>query len=164
MNRPERTTRSSAATRALLALGPVAAASLLGRLASSPNLAWYATLSKPAFNPPNWVFAPVWAILYAMMAFAAWRLLSQPATSQRRTALVLFFLQLALNAAWPWTFFWLQNPLTGLLCIVPQAIVIVATIVAARHVDRVSSWLLIPLAAWVSFATVLNLAIVRLNA
>jgi benzodiazapine receptor len=163
MSSPERTKRFSAPTRALLALGPVAAASILGRMATAPNLDWYATLAKPDFNPPNWVFAPVWATLYAMMAFATWRLLGKVPTPQRRAALALFFAQLALNAAWPWTFFWLQSPLTGLLCIVPQAIAIVATIAAAHRIDRISAWLLIPLAAWVGFATALNLEIGRLN-
>jgi benzodiazapine receptor len=76
--------------RAMIAVVPVIAVSILGRLAAASDLPWYETLIKPAFNPPNWVFGPVWTILYAAMAFAAWRLLGKPATSQRRTALVLY--------------------------------------------------------------------------
>jgi translocator protein len=149
--------------RAMLAVVPVVAVSILGRLATASNLPWFETLIKPAFNPPNWVFAPVWTILYAAMALVAWRLLGKPATSQRRTALVLYFGQLALNAAWPWTFFWLHSPLAGLLSIVPQALAVAATILVVRRVDPMSAWLLIPLAAWVGFATVLNLEVWRLN-
>jgi benzodiazapine receptor len=68
-----------------------------------------------------------------------------------------------LNAAWPWTFFWLHSPLAGLLSIVPQVLAVAATILVVRRVDPISAWLLIPLAAWVGFATVLNLEVWRLN-
>jgi len=90
-----------------LAIIAVSAASFVGQLATYPNLApWYAGLAKPSFNPPNWVFAPVWTTLYVLMAFAVWRILRLPQVSAaRRLALSLFFIQLALNAAWSWMFF-----------------------------------------------------------
>ena len=96
----------------LLAIIAVAATSVLGQLATYPNLApWYARLVKPSFSPPNWIFGPVWTTLYVLMAFAVWRILRLPeASAARRLALTLFFIQLALNAAWSWMFFGANNP------------------------------------------------------
>ncbi len=99
-----------------------------------------------------------------MMAFAVWRILRLPeAPADRRWALGLFFALLALNAAWSWMFFAAHNPLLGLINIVPQILVILATIVAFYRIDRMAGWCLVPLAAWVSFATALNFAIWKLN-
>ena len=150
----------------ILAVGSVAAASIIGQVATFPNLApWYEGLAKPAFNPPPAVFGPVWTTLYALMAFAVWRILRlPPATPGRRTALALFFAQLALNAAWPWMFFGVHNPLLGLVNIVPQFLLIVATIAAFLRLDRTAGLVLVPLAAWVAFASVLTFSIWRLNA
>ena len=150
---------------AVFALGVVAATSSLGQIATYPNLSpWYAGLIKPSFNPPSWVFGPVWTTLYLLMAFAVWRILRLPsASAERRWALSLFFAQLALNAAWSWMFFAARNPLLGLINIVPQILVIIATIVAFYRIDRMAGWCLMPLAAWVCFATVLNFAIWKLN-
>ena len=149
----------------VLAIVAVAAALGLGQLATYPNLApWYAGLTKPSFNPPNWIFGPVWTTLYALMAFAAWRILRlSQASSARRAALGLFFIQLALNAAWSWMFFGAHNPLLGVINIVPQFLVILATVVAFYRLDKIAGWCLVPLAAWVAFASVLNVAIWRLN-
>lgn len=148
-----------------LAIVAVGTTIFLGQFATYPNLApWYAGLVKPGFNPPNWVFAPVWTSLYALMAFAVWRILRLPqASSARRSALVLFVIQLALNVAWSWMFFGANNPLLGVVNIIPQLLVILATIVAFHRLDRVAGWCLVPLAAWVAFASVLNIAIWRLN-
>lgn len=148
-----------------VAILPVVAASLLGQWATYPNIAgWYAGLTKPAFNPPNWIFAPVWTALYILMAYAAWRILKLPADRPGRSpALALFFLQLALNAGWSWLFFGLHNPLAGLLDIVPQLIVILLAIDRFRRLDPVAALCLVPLAAWVLFATLLNFAIWQLN-
>lgn len=149
----------------LLSIIVVAATSAVGQLATYPNLApWYAGLVKPSFNPPNWVFGPVWTTLYLMMAFAVWRILRRPeASAERRWALSLFFTQLAFNAAWSWMFFAAHNPLLGLINIVPQILVILATITAFYRVDKIAAWSLVPLAAWVCFATALNFAIWQLN-
>ncbi len=113
----------------LLAVIAVAAASLIGQLATYPNLApWYAGLVKPSFNPPNWVFGPVWTTLYLLMAFSVWRILRLPQSPERRRALSIFFLQLAMNAAWSRVFFAAKNPLLGLINIVSQFSVIVVTV------------------------------------
>jgi tryptophan-rich sensory protein len=105
-----------------------------------------------------------WTTLYVLMAFAVWRTLRLPeASAARRLALTLFFAQLAINAAWSWMFFGAHNPLLGAINIVPQILVILATIVAFYRLDRMAGWCLVPLAAWVSFATVLNFAIWTLN-
>lgn len=150
----------------LLAIAVVGSASVAGQIATYPNLApWYASLVKPAFNPPNWIFAPVWTILYALMAFAVWRILRlPPASPARRVALTLFSVQLALNAAWSWMFFGANSPLLGMINIVPQFLVVLAAVVAFHRLDKVAGWCLAPLAAWVAFASALNVAIWRLNA
>jgi benzodiazapine receptor len=151
---------------AVLALAVVAATSILGQIATYPNLApWYAGLVKPSFNPPNWIFAPVWTTLYALMAFALWRILRarMPSGMHRRYMVGLFFLLLALNAAWSWMFFWAHSPLLGLINIVPQLGVVIATVVSFARVDRLAAFCLLPLAAWVAFAGVLNTAIWLLN-
>ena len=90
-----------------VAVVPVIAASVLAQLATYPNLTpWYAGLVKPSFNPPNWVFAPVWTTLYALMALSVWRVLRlHRRTPLRRLGLSLFFILLALNPAWSWMFF-----------------------------------------------------------
>lgn len=149
----------------VLAIFAVTAASIFGQLATYPNLApWYLGLVKPSFNPPNWIFAQVWTALYVLMAFAVWRVLRQPGTSAaRRLALGLFFVQLALNAAWSWMFFGANSPLLGMINIIPQMLIILATIITFHRLDRIAAWCLVPLAAWVTFASVLNLAIWRLN-
>ncbi|HEY1309526.1 MAG TPA: TspO/MBR family protein [Pseudolabrys sp.] len=113
-----------------LAVIAVLATSVAGQFATSPNLGWYAGLLKPSFNPPNGIFAPVWGALYLLMAFAVWRVVGLPSTRACNVALVLFFLQLALNAAWSWMFFGSQSPLLGLVDVIPQLLVIVATIIA----------------------------------
>jgi len=93
-----------------------------------------------------------------------WRILRLPENSPpRRLALSLFFVQLALNAAWSWMFFGAHSPLLGVINIVPQFFVILGTIVAFRGLDRTAAWCLVPLAAWLAFAGVLNIAIWRLN-
>ncbi len=149
---------------AVLAFAVVAATSAAGQIATYPNLApWYAGLQKPSFNPPNWIFAPVWTTLFVLMAFALWRILRLDGSQRRQTALMLFFAQLALNAAWSWMFFAAHSPVLGLINIGPQLAVIVTTIIAFYRLDRLAAWCLVPLAAWVAFATVLNFSIWRLN-
>ena len=146
----------------LIAVVPVVLASLLGSAATVPQIAgWYAGLAKPPFNPPNWIFAPVWTTLFAMMAYAVFRILRQPLTS--RWALTAYHVQLALNLLWSCIFFGLNSPLGGMAVILPLLAMILATIAAFGRLDRLSSLLLWPYAAWVSFATLLNLSIWWLN-
>ena len=147
----------------LFAVVAVAAASLAGPIATYPNLAWYAGLAKPAFNPPNWVFGPVWTALYGLMAFALWRTLRHRPSLTRNLAIGLFLVQLGLNAAWSWLFFAAQSPLLGLVNIIPQWLMVLATIVALRRVDPVAARCLLPLGVWVAFAMLLNASVWALN-
>jgi tryptophan-rich sensory protein len=151
--------------RFLLAVLPVVAASVLGSLATMPNIpTWYAGLVKPGFTPPNWLFGPVWTLLYAMMAYAMWRILSLPASVPgRSTATATFFAQLALNALWSWAFFGAHSPAAGLVVILAMIVAIVATIRAFWPLDRAAAYLLVPYLVWVAYATALNAALWRLN-
>jgi benzodiazapine receptor len=165
MSMPQPPSRTRDVGFAALALAVVAATSLLGQFATYPNIAtWYAGLAKPPFNPPNWIFAPVWTSLYVLMAFAAWRILRLPSdTRGRGAALAAFFGQLVLNAAWSWMFFGANSTLLGLVNIVPQLALIVATIVLFHRLDRIAAWCLVPLACWVAYATLLNASLWWLN-
>jgi benzodiazapine receptor len=153
------------AVSGIVAVGAVATASILGQIATYPNLSpWFAGLTKPSFSPPNWVFAPVWTTLYALMAFALWRILRRgPWSKVRNIAICLFFVQLALNAAWSWMFFGMHSPLLGLINIVPQLLTILATIAAFARLDGWAASCLAPLAVWVSYASILNLSLWWLN-
>ncbi|NEI72598.1 tryptophan-rich sensory protein [Rhizobium lusitanum] len=150
---------------AALAIVPVVIVLLLGQWATFPNIeGWYASLIKPDFNPPNWIFGPVWTCLYALMAYASWRIWMLPADLQgRSSALVLFYTQLAFNAAWSWAFFGLNNPMLGLIDVIPQWILILATIRGFHRLDTSAAYNLVPLALWVAFAIALNFEIWRLN-
>ncbi len=125
---------------------------------------WYMGLNKPSFNPPSWVFGPVWITLYVMMGialFLVWNM--DPSTEGRKTALILFGVQLVLNALWSYLFFGAQSPLLGLIGIVVLLGFIIATTVLFCKVNKVAAYLMIPYILWVSFASVLNFAIWRLN-
>lgn len=149
---------------ALVPIVAIVAASVLGQIATFPHLApWYESLIKPPFNPPNWVFGPVWTTLYVLMAFATIRVMWQPETAARKRALALFALQLLFNVAWSWMFFAAENPLLGLVNIVPQLALVIATVAAYYRVDRVAGIAIAPLAFWVGFAALLNTSIWWLN-
>jgi tryptophan-rich sensory protein len=124
---------------------------------------WYASLKKPSWNPPGWVFGPVWTTLYVMMAVAAWLVWKRGGFSSQRPALVLFLAQLALNAAWTPLFFGLHRPGLAFAEILLLWLAIAAALAAFRPVSRAAAWLLTPYLAWVSFAAVLNFALWRLN-
>jgi len=121
---------------------------------------WYPTLAKPSWNPPSWLFGPVWSLLYLMMGIAAWLVWRRGESSG---AMVIFGIQLVLNVAWSLLFFGWRNPLAGLVDIVLLWIAIVITMIWFARVDRVAGWLFAPYLAWVSFATMLNFTLWRLN-
>lgn len=148
-----------------IAILPVVAASIAGSAVTVPQIpAWYAGLIKPAFNPPNWIFAPVWTALYALMALAVFRILRLPIGSPgRRRALLVYHLQLLFNIGWSFAFFGANSPVAGLTVILPLLVLIVATIAAFRPLDRLASNLLWPYLAWVAFAMLLNGSIWWLN-
>ena len=145
----------------LVCLAIVTAIASMGAL--FPPGAWYAGLAKPSFNPPNAVFGPAWTTLYLMIAVATWLLWRAPAGAPRRRALGGSAAHLVLNAAWTPVFFGLQQTGLALAVIVLMWFAILGTVIAAWRVSRPAAWLLLPYLAWVSFATVLNAAIWRLN-
>lgn len=124
---------------------------------------WYPTLAKPVFTPPDWLFAPVWTILYAAMGVAAALIWRAGRTSAVRRALVLFGVQLLLNGGWSFAFFWARSPGIGLLVIVLLWGVLAATLRAFFRLRTVAGWLLVPYLAWVTYALALNLGIWGLN-
>ena len=124
---------------------------------------WYASLKKPSWNPPGWVFGPVWTALYTMMAVAAWLVWKRGGWASQRRPLMLFLVQLALNAAWTPLFFGLKKPGWAFAEIVLLWLAIAATIVAFRPTSRAATLLLVPYLAWVSLAAVLNFTLWRLN-
>ena len=140
----------------------------LGALSTAPSIpTWYATLNKPSFNPPNYLFAPVWTTLYGIMAIAAWLIWRTPregpTASRRLDGLMLFALQLALNALWTPIFFSLHNLLAAFIVIVLLWIAILLTTLRFWQLKPLAGALLLPYLAWVAFATALNLALLRLN-
>ncbi|MCB1377601.1 MAG: tryptophan-rich sensory protein [Alphaproteobacteria bacterium] len=122
---------------------------------------WYPTLIKPSWNPPNWIFGPVWTTLYVLMAIAAW--LVWRGGGRTGGAMVLFFSQLALNFAWSFLFFGARSPWLGLVDIAMLWVALLLTAIAFFQRSRLAGTLMLPYLAWVSFAAVLNFAIWRLN-
>ncbi len=123
---------------------------------------WYATLTKPAFSPPNFVFGPVWTILYALMGISLYLVWTAEAKS-KRFALTVFFLQLGLNLLWSILFFGLRNPGLAFIEIIILWVSIIYTIKAFRPISKTASYLLYPYLSWVTFAAVLNYAIWMIN-
>lgn len=136
----------------------------MGSLATSAKIpTWYATLAKPAWNPPNWLFAPVWTTLFILMGVAAWMVWLRRGQAGARAALGLFAVQLVLNTLWSFVFFAAENPGLAMVEIVVLWLAIAATIWTFRGISMGAAWLLAPYLAWVSFASCLNFAIWRLN-
>jgi len=128
--------------------------------AFTPPGAWYQTLNKPSWNPPPWIFGPVWTLLYLGMAVAAWLVWKRGRQGQ---ALRLYVVQLALNAAWTPVFFGAHQLGAAFIVIVCMWIAIFLTQRAFQAVSRPAGLLLVPYLAWVSFASVLNFTLWRLN-
>ena len=137
----------------------------LGAITTTPEIdGWYKTLTKPAWNPPDRVFGPVWTTLYVMMAIAAWLVWKPAGFKAAAMPLTLFATQLLLNVAWSWIFFGLHQPGWAFVEIVILWLAIVATTVAFFRCSNVAGCLMVPYLAWVSFASVLNFAIWWMNA
>ena len=136
-----------------------------GSVFTAPSIStWYITLRKPAFTPPNWVFAPVWITLFVLMGvsvFLVWR--RGLRGSEPKRALALFAVQLILNVLWSAVFFGLKSPLGGLVAIITLWLAILLTIIYFMKVSRTAGLLLIPYIAWVSVATALNSSILIMN-
>jgi benzodiazapine receptor len=137
----------------------------LGAVITTPEInGWYRTIAKPTWNPPDWIFGPVWTTLYVLMAIAAWLVWTSAGLKEAAMPLTLFAIQLLLNFAWSWIFFGMHQPGWAFAEIVILWLTILATIVAFFCRSRTAGWLLIPYLAWVTFAGVLNFTIWRLNA
>jgi len=124
---------------------------------------WYQTLEKPPFNPPDWIFAPVWTTLYIFIAVAGWRVWRKTGIAGAPRAFSRYFLQLTLNLAWSFLFFGAQNPGAAFIEVVVFLVAILMTMVQFARIDRVAAALFVPYVAWVSFATYLNGMIWLLN-
>ena len=125
---------------------------------------WYAIANKPSFNPPNWLFAPVWTALYIMMGIALYLIWKSEAdTGFKQTAIILFAVQLTLNFLWSFIFFYSKQPGWAFADIIALWIMILFTIIWFGKISSTASWLLVPYIFWVSFASLLNFYIWRLN-
>lgn len=125
---------------------------------------WYQTILKPSWNPPNWIFGPVWTTLYILMGialFLVWK--ADTAPEIKRLAIILFSLQLVLNFFWSFIFFNQHAIGWALVEILVMWLLILATIFAFANISRTAAWLLVPYISWVSFAAILNYTIWRMN-
>jgi tryptophan-rich sensory protein len=139
------------------------AAAISGVTTAAAVADWYPTLSKPSWNPPSWVFGPVWSALYLAMAVAAWLVWLRRKDVEVRFALGFFAVQLLLNALWSPLFFGLRSPGLGFADIVLLWLALVPTTAAFFRVSRPAGWLFVPYLLWTTFAAALNFAIWRLN-
>lgn len=134
-----------------------------GIVTSAEIPVWYATLNKPSFNPPNWLFGPVWTMLYLLMGISCFLVWKLPVTEQRNKALRLFIIQFALNFCWSFIFFRMHAVGWALIEMAILWIAILLTIIQFSKLSKTAAWLLVPYIAWVSFALLLNAAIWKLN-
>lgn len=139
-------------------------AAYLGSAVTTPKIGgWYADLAKPSFNPPNWIFGPVWTVLYLSMAVASWLVWRQRGWIDAKLPLSLFGIQMGLNVVWSWIFFGSENPGLAFAEILLLLAAITATMVSFWHRSKLAGMLFLPYLAWVTFAAVLNFAIWQLN-
>ena len=139
-------------------------AAILGSLATTPNITgWYTNLNKPSFNPPNWVFGPVWTLLFILMGIALYLVWMEKIKINKTNAYLFFYLQLAFNVIWSVLFFTLHNPLYAFIEIIFLWILILLNIIYFYRINKLAGWLLLPYILWVSFAAFLNYNIFILN-
>jgi len=124
---------------------------------------WYQTINKPSFNPPGYLFGPVWITLYLLMGISLYLVWNKKDTAEIKIPLIIFFAQLFFNTLWSILFFGMESPVLALTDIIILLILIIMTIISFYKVSKPASLLLIPYLMWVSFATVLNYSIVALN-
>lgn len=143
-------------------------AALLGSAFTTPSIAtWYAFLEKPSFSPPNWLFAPAWTILFIMMGVALsliWQKgFKKNTTLKTKQAIIIFFIQLALNVAWSFFFFHYHSPFLAFVDIIILWLFILLTLIKFWRINKIAGGLLIPYLVWVTFASFLNYAVYKLN-
>lgn len=136
----------------------------LGSIATFSSVnGWYSTINKPSFSPPNWIFGPVWTTLYTLMGISMWVIYLEKDKVDIKKQTFYFFSQLFFNCIWSYLFFYLKNPLYGLIDIIILWVLILLTIISFWQINKKASALLIPYILWVSFAGFLNFMIWKLN-
>jgi len=137
----------------------------IGSMFTAPYIkGWYAGLLKPSFNPPNWIFAPVWTALFFLMGISLYLILKKNLKDREvKKGLLVFLIQLILNVRWSFLFFYLQNPLSAFWNILLLWIAIALTIIQFYKIDKRAAYLLLPYLIWVTFASFLNFSIWQLN-
>jgi len=142
---------------------PVTVGAVAGFFTADSVKGWYSSLEKPSFNPPSWLFGPVWTVLYILMGIAFYLVWKQPSSEKRNRAIMFFILQLILNGAWSFIFFYAKQPGWAFAEIVVLWLMIIVTMINFKPLSKTSFYLMIPYLLWVSFASVLNFTIWQLN-
>ena len=143
---------------------PLMVGAIAGFFTNSGVNGWYLVANKPSFNPPNWLFAPVWTALYLMMGIAFYLVWSKDADKAiKKTAIILFSVQLLLNFGWSFIFFYAHQPGWAFIEIIAMWVMILLTIFWFGKISPLAAWLLVPYISWVSFASLLNFYIWKLN-
>ncbi len=156
--------KSKDVIKLIVSVGVPLLAGGVGGLVTTPAIStWYATLNKPWFTPPDWLFGPVWTLLYVLMGLALFLVWRSPRSRTRDIGIALFAVQLAVNIFWSFAFFGLENTLYGVLTIIPLWVLIAATIFQFYKVSKGAAFLMVPYILWVSIATALNTAVYLLN-
>ena len=143
---------------------PLSVGGIAGFFTSSAIKGWYAQIVKPVFNPPNWIFGPMWTLLYILMGIACYLIWITDADAKtKNNALKIYAIQLFFNFLWSFLFFYFHNPGLALVDIILMVISISFTIIYFNKISKLGAWLLVPYLLWVMFATALNFEIWRLN-
>lgn len=156
-------TKSNIAKLIIAIALPLALGAIAGMVTSQSIPNWYSSLNKPAFNPPNWIFRPVWTVLYLLMGISFFVVWKQKASPARHLAISIFFLQLLLNFAWSFIFFYFNRIGLALVEIILLWLSIVLMLVVFYRIKPIACYIYIPYLLWVSFATVLNASYYFLN-
>lgn len=148
----------------IICLGLPQIVSFLGALATISSVkTWYLTLNKPFFNPPSWIFGPVWSVLYLLMGFSSYYIWKKQESYFKSKALNHYLIQLFLNLTWSFAFFGLKSPMLAFIVIIVLLIYIFKCVILFQKIDKRASFLLYPYLVWVSFASILNFSIWYLN-
>ena len=151
-------------TKAVLAVILCEGAGALGTIFTINSVTtWYVTLHKPSFNPPPWIFGPVWTLLYMLMGISLFLIWVSKKSKAKTSALTYFYIQLFLNSLWSILFFGYKLPLLSFIEVIAMWIMILFSIISFAKINKTAAYLLYPYLAWVTFASILNLSIVLLN-
>jgi translocator protein len=145
-------------------VAPLMVGGISGYFTASEIKSWYILLNKPSWNPPNYLFGPVWTTLYILMGYSFYRIwVSKGSSEMKNWAIGLFIVQLILNFFWSFIFFKQHNLGWAFVEIIAMWLAILCTMIAFSKIDKPATWLLVPYISWVSFATILNYTIWQLN-